>query len=75
MMADVPVVLVKQVHFQLNVTQRPFLMVRPVWQTIEISQLQYALGGLCSCCSVRASLVMLAQALLVGPCTQVHGLG
>ena len=26
-----------------------FLMVRPVWQTIEISQLQYAPGGQCSC--------------------------
>ena len=32
-------------------------------------------GGLCSCCSGRASLVKLAQDLLVGPCTQVHGLG
>ena len=26
-----------------------FLMVRPVWQTIEISQLQYAPGGRCPC--------------------------
>ena len=73
-MADVPVVLVEQVHFPI-VTQRPFLMVMPVWRTIEISQLQYALGGLCSCCSGRASLVKLAEDLLVGPCTQVHGLG
>ena len=40
-MADVPVVLIMQVHF-LVVVQRPLLMVRPVWQTIEISQLQYA---------------------------------
>ena len=52
-----------------------FLMVRPVWQTIEISQLQYAPGGQCSCCAGRASLVKLAQDVLVGPCTQVHGHG
>ena len=45
---DVPVDLVMQVHF-LVVAQRPFLMVKPVWQTMEISQLQYALGGLRSC--------------------------
>ena len=57
------------------VAQRPFLMVRPVWQTIEISQLQYAPGGQCSCCASRASLVKLAQVVLVGPCTQVHGQG
>ena len=48
-------------------------MVKPVWQTIEISQLQYALGGLRSCYAGRASLVKLAQDVLVGPCTQVHG--
>ena len=73
-MADVSVVQVMQVHF-LVVAQRPFLMVRPVWQTIEISQLQYAPGGQCSCCAGRASLVKLAQDVLVGPCTQVHGQG
>ena len=50
-------------------------MVQPVWQTIEISQLQYALGGLRSGYAVRASLVKLAQDVLVGPCTQVHGQG
>ena len=71
---DVPVDLVMQVHF-LVVAQRPFLMVKPVWQTIEISQLQYALGGLRSCYAGRASLVKLAQDVLVGPCTQVHGQG
>ena len=71
---DVPVVLVMQVHF-LVVAQRPFLMVKPVWQTIEISQLQYALGGLCSCYAGRASLVKLVQVVLVRPCTQVHGQG
>ena len=38
--AHVPVVQVEQVHFPV-VTQRPFLMVRPVWRTIEISQLQF----------------------------------
>ena len=71
---DVAVVQVVQVHFPV-VTQRPFLMVKPVWQTIEISQLQQALGGLRSCYAVRASLVKLAQDVLVGPCTQVHGQG
>ena len=30
------------------VAQRPFLMVRPVWQTIQISQLHHAPGGQCS---------------------------
>ena len=72
--ADVPVEQVMQVHF-LVVAQRPFLMVRLVWQTIEISQLQYALGGQCSCYAGRASLVKLAQDMLVGPCTLVHGQG
>ena len=66
-MADVPVELVMQV---LVVAQRPFLMVRPVWQTIEISQLQHAPGGLRFCYAGRASLVKLAQDVLVGP---VHG--
>ena len=37
--ADVPVVQVEQVHFPI-VTQRPIPMVRPVWRTLEISQLQ-----------------------------------
>ena len=37
------------------VAQRPFLMVKPVWQTIEISQLQYALGGLRSCYAGRVA--------------------
>ena len=69
---DVLVDLVMQVHF-LVVAQRPFLMVKSVWQTTEISQSQYALGGLRSCCAGRASLVKLAQDVLVGPCTQVHG--
>ena len=73
-MADVPVVLFMQVHFPV-VAQRPFLMVMPVWQIIEISQLQYAPGGQCSCCAGGASLVKLAQVVLVGPCTQVHGQG
>ena len=50
-------------------------MVKPVRQTIEISQLQFALGGLRSCHAVRASLVKLAHDVLVGPCTQVHGHG
>ena len=72
--AHVPVVQVEQVHFPV-VTQRPFLMVKPVWQTKEISQLQYALGGQCSCYAGRASLVKLAHDVLVGPCTQVHGQG
>ena len=70
----VPVELVMQVHFPV-VTQRPFLMVKPVWQTKEISKLQYALGGQCSCYAGRASLVKLAPDVLVGPCTQVHGQG
>ena len=48
--ADVPVVQVEQVHFPV-VTQRPIPMVRPVWRTIEISQLQYALSGRCPCCA------------------------
>ena len=69
---DVLVDLVMQVHF-LVVAQRPFL--KPVWQTTEISQSQYALGGLHSCYAGRASLVKLAQDVLVGPCTQVHGHG
>ena len=47
-MADVLVELVMQVHFFV-VAQRPIPMVRPVWRTIEISQLQYAPGGQCSC--------------------------
>ena len=68
------VALVMQVHF-LVVVQRPFLMVMPVWQIMEISQLQYAPGGQCSCCAGQASLVKLAQVVLVGPCTEEHGQG
>ena len=36
------------------VTQRPFPMVQPVWRTIEIPQLQFALGGQCSDYAGRA---------------------
>ena len=53
--------------------QKPFLMVKPVWQTIEISRLQFVLCGLRSCYAFRASLVKLAHDVLVGPCAQVHG--
>ena len=36
------------------VTQRPFPMVQLVWRTMEISQLQFALGGQCSDYAGRA---------------------
>ena len=64
-MADFPVLLVMQVHFlvvaQLTADHRDFAVaVRAGW-------FMFLLG--------RASLVKLAQDLLVGPCTQVHGEG
>ena len=60
---DVPVDLVMQVHF-LVVSQRLFLMVKPVWQTIEISQLQYALVVYVPLVRVEQVLVKLAQDVL-----------
>ena len=47
--ADDPVVQVEQVHFTV-VMLRQIPMVRPVWRAIEISQLQYAPGGLFLLC-------------------------
>ena len=55
--AEVPVVQVEQVHFPV-VTQRPILMVQPLWRTIEISQLQYAPVGRCPCCGGRVGFLV-----------------
>ena len=65
---------VEQVHFPV-VTQRPILMVQPVWRTIEISQLQntgWLMSLLCrlSCFpgAVVQETVEISQLLLLRNC-------